>query len=548
MAKKILASLLIVFSLMVTVTTTSFAQTQDPPESDPIPLYDNPFDPHSDAQVIESYREAIEADNCATPSLECLVHQVFRFAALEFVNSTLYTEFRPTTSGDAGTGTPVAQRSGVLYGAGRLIGHMYANPAANTQTYVADLLNSAHITPRAYAQGLGFASLNPILELWKAFRNVAYMFFVVIFVIIGFMIMFRQRIGGQAAITAQQAIPNIIVSLIFVTFSYAIAGFLIDLMYVLMFLIIGIFGQTLPEGSQVLIDMNFRQILGALMGVGGATGSGLSNNIDLVSNLLASLTGLDGFANDALGAIGGLTLTVVLSIAILIGTIKLFFELLKSYASIIISVVTSPIILMMGAVPGKNPIRDWLKDLIGNLLPFPVVLFVLVIFYQFQSVGIGSVGNEGGFMPPFLLGRGQSGAIASLLGLALILALPEIVKNAKKGLVKDGFGTMVFKSATDSLKEGWKGGTLIPGTGIKAPGAKVAITAPLIGTSKSRTAQKEGKPTRLGAGLVGNRYYQAKRWWTQRETAQTSEPPVQSTAQQQQPSSVPRTGRRIVDN
>ncbi|GIK84480.1 MAG: hypothetical protein BroJett025_11020 [Patescibacteria group bacterium] len=487
MAKKALAILLVLFSFLVVTTKISYAQTPTPT---PIPLYDEPFSPQSDAGLVKSYRAAIDDDGCMTPSLECLVHQVFRFVSLEFVNSTLYTEFKPNIEEEA---QGPATNKNILASAGTLIGHFYGYPVANTQTYVADLMDSAHITPRAYAQGLGFASLNPILELWKAFRNVAYMFFVVIFIIIGFMIMFRQRIGGQAAITAQQAIPSVIVSLLLVTFSYAIAGFMIDMMYVLMFLIIGIFGQTLPDGSTNLIDMTILQVAGALFRATNVLSPG--ENIDLVSNLFGSLLEVPAL-NSVLGIVGGLTLTVVLAVAILIGTVRLFFELLKSYASIVISVVTSPIVLMMGAIPGKNPIVPWIKDLIGNLLPFPVVLLVLVLFYQFKAVGSGA-GNEGGFIPPFLIARGQANAIASLMGLALILALPEIVKDAKKGLVKEGFGSMVFKAAAESAKQGWKGGEIIPGAAWSAPG-KYGVSGSLV------PAVTVGAPLGAAGGAIGN--------------------------------------------
>lgn len=462
MAKKVFAVLFVVLTFLIGSVDISYAA-------------ESPWDPKTDTVTFDAYRDAIEADNCLTPSLECLVHQVFQFTAIEFVNSTLYTEFRPNFGNDDGSydpnnPTPVASspQTGILTGMGRIIGYMYAYPAANTQTYVADLMNSAHITPKAYAQGLGFSSLNPILSLWKSFRNIAYMFFVLIFIIIGFMIMFRQRISGQAAVTAQQAIPSVIISLIIVTFSYAIVGFMIDLMYLSMFLIVGVFAQTLPDGNQNLIDMNIRQIGGALFTAANVLQP--DENIDLVTNLIASLVG-ETTLGTALGVIGGLTLSVVLAIAILIGTVKLFFELLKSYASIIISVITSPVVLMMGAIPGRNPVVPWLKNIFGNLLPFPTVLFVLVLYYQFIGA-VNDTGNEGGFMPPFLLGTGQNKAIASLLGLALLLALPEIVKSVKKGLVTEGFGTMVFRAAAASAKEGWKGGELIPGTGIKVPGAQ----------------------------------------------------------------------------
>ncbi len=499
MAKKFLAVLFIFLSLMVATTRISFAQT---PGGE---ITNEPWKPSTESTEFKSYRQAIESDNCMTPSLECLVHQVFRFTALEFVNSTLYTEFKPQIGTPSG-GEPAVDlnspekiisysNQGFVHGAGRLIGTMYSYPAANTKTYVADVMNSAHITPKAYAQGLGFASLNPILELWKAFRNIAYMFFIVIFIIIGFMIMFRQRIGGQAAITAQQAIPSIIISLILVTFSYAIAGLLIDFMYLLMFLIIGIFGETLPDGSQNLIDLNIRQLAGQLF-IGA---DNPAENIDLVTNLFTSLIGSENLLTQGLGVIGGLTLTVVLAIAILIGTVKLFFELLKSYASVVLSVVTAPVVLMMGAIPGKNPVVPWIKDLIGNLLPFPTILLVLVIFFQFKSATSGD--NLGGFMPPYLLGRGQSGAITSLMGLAIILALPEIVKDVKKGLVREGFGTMVFKAAAESAKQGWKGGEIIPGVAATNT-ANLPYVGKYIGSGKNmlRSTAVATPTAAVGAG------------------------------------------------
>jgi hypothetical protein len=508
MVKKLLTILFIFVSLLLSSTTISFAQSGNE---------ENPWNQQNDSTAIANYRAAITDDNCLTPSLECLVHQVFQFASIEFVNSTLFSDFVPPGTGGDSEDEDVKKGGNILQGTGKLIGTMYANPAAKTSVYVADIMNSAHITPQAYAQGLGFSSLNPILELWKAFRNLAYMFFIIIFMIIGFMIMFRQRIGGQAAVTAQQAIPGVIVSLIFVTFSYAIAGLLIDAMYLIMFLIIGVFGETvgksLPGGGQNLIDLNIRQLGGLLMGAGGVPtigqvidGTAVGNpqdNIDLVSNLFSNLVDVNGNGDNLVaGVIGGLTLTVVLAIAILIGTIKLFFELLKSYASVIISVVTSPLILMMGAIPGKNPIVPWLKDLIGNLLPFPVVLLVLVIFFQFKDSGFADGNGAGGFMPPFLLNNGHASSIASLMGLALILALPEIVKRSKKGLVSDGgFGGIIFEAATNSAKSGWKGGELVPGWAA-------TNTARLSGLGSGKDFARKGAMgvSAVAGGIAGSVY------------------------------------------
>src|SRR5690606_32574905 len=127
---------------------------------------------------------------------------------------------------------------------------------------------------------------------------------------------------------------------------------------------------------------------------------------------------------------GGLTMSIILAVAILIGMVKLFIELLKSYASIIMNVIFAPLYLMMGAIPGKNAFSPWFKNMVGNLAAFPTVLLFVMMYKVFTSDLTGINGNAG-FMPPFLVGGGQSGIVAHLLGLAIILALPEIVKKIK---------------------------------------------------------------------------------------------------------------------
>ncbi len=415
-----------------------------------------------DAAQMQEYYSATR--DCSVPSLECLVFNVTRYIAIE-LSRTICTETNvdPVTTDDYGrlpTGTPIANRpASFMQGMGFAIGTMYQYPIANTRTYVADVLNSARISTPAYAQGVGFAALDPVLDLWKTFRNVAYMFFVVLFILIGFMIMFRAKISGQTVVTAQQAIPSIIISLILVTFSYAIGGFMIDLMYLFMFMIVGLFGQTFQNNPDI-VNYNILEIAGVMM---GAT-TNLGQNINVATQIVSSLVGNElSTAVQGLGLAGGITMSLVLAIVVLIGTFKLFFELLKSYASIVISIVTSPVILMMGAIPGKNPFWPWLWDLLGNLSAFPAVLLVIVLFYEFTSAASGI---DGGFMPPFLLARGQTGAIATLMGLALIIALPEIVKEVKKAVgAKDGIGTQIFGWAKANVQEAWKGNKYIPGAG-----------------------------------------------------------------------------------
>lgn len=331
---------------------------------------------------------------------------------------------------------------GLINTVNRGIVAMY-DPPASSQTYLADVLQHAKIIPEAQAQGLGFASLDPILETWKAFRNLAYLFFVIIFLVIGFMIMFRSKMG-QAAITVQQAIPSIIVALLAVTFSYAIAGFLIDLMYVLMYMISGLFSQ----GSD-LIDKNIFGLVGLMFNGFGS---------DVQSAVQGFMTGLLDAAilADAIGWVGGLAATVIVGLAILFSTFKIFFELLKSYISIILQVVFAPITLMMGAIPGKNVFMSWIKNMVGNLMMWPIVLICLIINRLLTSGTVaGTKAEIGGFMPPFLLGQGQGEIFPILVGIGILLVIPEIMKEAKKKLgVEDGIMGSLAGAAMKQIKQG----------------------------------------------------------------------------------------------
>lgn len=433
MAKKLLLVLFVVAMAFGNFASNTFAQEETTPE---------------DQRLIIQYREATE--KCAEPSLECLVHYTVKYVGIELTGGIVKLEGVGVSDAGSGGANPtansvdsginVAKKEGVVPALAYYIGEMYANPAANTHVYVADLLDSANIAKPAYAQGLGFGSLSPILELWKTFRNIAYTFYVFLFIVIGFLIMFRKKVGS-AAITAQQAIPSIIISLLFVTFSYAIAGILIDGMYLLMYLIIGMF-QTVFINNADVINFNIFDLAWTFMKNGGYEGAELGRNI--VEDMINQIIGNEALGS-AFGWVGGITVGLVIAIAVLIGTFKLFFELLRSYATIVLSVVVAPVQLMTGALPGNDPFRPWLKNLIANLSAFPVVLMVAVMFYVFTD---GTAAQEGGFMPPFLVGRGQVGAISNLMGLAILLAMPEIVKEIKKKLgASEGFGGMIMNAA-----------------------------------------------------------------------------------------------------
>jgi hypothetical protein len=126
-----------------------------------------------------------------------------------------------------------------------MISMTYTNPPASGVYWVTNTLQNAGFIPQSYAaEGMGFTMIKPLMNLWKIFRDIAYLVIVVVLIAVGFMIMFRTKINPQTVITVENSLPKIVIALLLITFSFAIAGFLIDLMYLLIVLAIGILSNN----------------------------------------------------------------------------------------------------------------------------------------------------------------------------------------------------------------------------------------------------------------------------------------------------------------
>ncbi|HYD34884.1 MAG TPA: hypothetical protein VD999_02355 [Vitreimonas sp.] len=380
----------------------------------------------------------------------------------------------------------VAYGGGAIGGINRAVVAMYENPPADTATYVADVLNSAHIVPQAYAQGLGFASLSPVLQAWKLFRNLAYLFLILVMLAIGFLIMFRQKMGSSA-VTAQQAIPNVILALFAVTFSYAIAGLLIDLMYVVMFLLVGVFGQETN-----LIDKNIVQLTIYILT------HGTLSSVDAIGDFIdGSLNGFGGVVSNAVSWLSEITLLIIILVVIIFSMMKLFFSLLKTYITIIMTITLSPLLLMTTAIPGRgSTFTGWIKSLVGNLAVFPAVLMVLIVYSHLIDARTGdSIGAEGtGFLPPYLFGSGTGDALTVLIGLGLVLALPEVVDKVKKALgAGDGgvFGELMGAAYKKVADRRGIATAMVGGAALGVGGAALGAGAGYLLAQRRRRAQGE---------------------------------------------------------
>lgn len=259
---------------------------------------------------------------------------------------------------------------GIINSMNGVITTMISNQGVSSKEYIADLGHNLGIVPKqAYAQGTGFAALSPILPLWKTMRDITYLFYVVIFMVVGFMILLRKKIDPRTVITIEAALPKLIITLILITFSYAIMGFILDIANLISTIIGNMFaGKYIATGSvklQELMNNNIFLLARPITNVGA-----LANQFaDLVSTAGSLISGLTW-----------LSVNLIFAFAVMFITFKIFFSLLGPFAGIVLSVIFAPIQLLMMAVPGSETnISSFLRNFISKVAVFPVVWSLLII-------------------------------------------------------------------------------------------------------------------------------------------------------------------------
>lgn len=230
-----------------------------------------------------------------------------------------------------------------------------------------------------YAAESGYQTLldSGITLLWSQVRNIAYVFFVVVMIAVGFMIMFRSKIGGQTLVTLGNFLPGVITSLILITFSFAIAGVLIDLGGIVTSLIDGIYtgnGGT-TSGINSITDVVMAMFTGGTAGtvlVTGGTAGGLA-----IGAIAASVAGAAAPVLAVAGLFALLIALVVMGV-LFVGGIKVIITLYKAFFGILLSVITGPIQIMIGAFPGNGySTTNWFLTLLRNVLTFPMVFAIV---------------------------------------------------------------------------------------------------------------------------------------------------------------------------
>lgn len=389
----------------------------------------------------------------------------------------------------------VESGGGAVGAMGNMIAMLYT-PPAHTGDYVVNLAQNFGITKSTFARqitfdcrdsasncqspknnnGVGFQGLSPLIKIWETFRNIVYLLFVLVFIVIGVAVMLRVKIDPRTVMTIQNQIPKLIIGIILVTFSFAIAGFLIDLMWVVIYLLYGVFASisTQIPGFDIY-SLNPQAIqgtspIGAIGGLGGINNianNGMGSIQSVISSLFDNTTGsviagiLGGIVGTAgcslflgpfalgcgivtgiiggaiggsiLGLLGGVIAYVIITAALLWALFRIWFTLLMAYIMILIDVVFAPFWILAGLVPGsKLSFSTWIRDMLGNLAAFPAVFIMFLLGKTFMNVfATPAAMSNGQFVPPLIGNPGDVKSFGALIGIGIILSTPGAVKMMK---------------------------------------------------------------------------------------------------------------------
>ncbi|MCL4365671.1 hypothetical protein M1437_00380, partial [Patescibacteria group bacterium] len=293
-----------------------------------------------------------------------------------------------------------------------VIGILYQNPPVRTADYLASIGQDMGIIKVANAQviGSGAQVLNPILRLWQVSRNISYVLMIIIFLVIGLMVMFRNKLNPQTVITAQAALPGLVIGLIMITFSYFFAGLISDMAFVgtnvVGYYFSAVRGQTSTPQNLVedLKDKNVLNIVSPLTGlVDKNTASNmlssiwpsLSESAQQLMTLLGvfltvqttgqgtewlkaiPLVGAPAQAIVSIAAGGaaltnptamiGIALAFVATAILLYAMIKLLLRLINVYLTIIFLTLSAPFQLLAASLPGRQGMAtSWILNMLAN--------------------------------------------------------------------------------------------------------------------------------------------------------------------------------------
>lgn len=371
---------------------------------------------------------------------------------------------------------PHTKNSGGLVGvASNMIGALYT-PTTSTSLYFNTVASNFGIVQHAYAApsclqtnpawGYGFCGLQPLLQAWEAMRNIAYMFLILIFVLIGVGIMLRLKIDPRTVMTIQNQIPRVIVAILLITFSYAIAAVMIDAMWFTTYVGINTLTSFCPSntslcnpdtGNGTKLSYNATKTLvdtplTYVNQVFHTDNPGIFHITDAVSVEIQAIvhqlildvinggnqpdcSWLPSHWDDCIkAAVAGffsflarIIMELIILITVIILLFRVWWHLLKAYIFILVSVITAPLWIVLGLLPSKPlGFEKWMRTIFSNLAVFPATVLLFVVARIFEEIFKAAPNPQDTFIPP-LVGNPVAKDFGALIAFGVILMTPTLL-------------------------------------------------------------------------------------------------------------------------
>lgn len=382
----------------------------------------------------------------------------------------------------------VENGSGLIGLTGNLIAMTYKMPTS-TSDYINYLASNFGLTKKTYAAdsnpceaagtggiakyGAGFCSVSPLTPIWAAMRNLVYLIFTIIFVLIGLGIMLRINIDPRTVMTLENQIPKIIIGILLVTFSLAIAGLLIDAMYVIIYLLGSVFnnvatsaGITFPNPPYPT-GTTFAGTYGSITTSSSPIDATQYFHADFVGGIAEAMssviasnihTGVVIFGTDILKAGAQLVLFLIFLLAFWIAILRVWISLIMAYIMVLLDVVFAPFWFLLGLLPGGSlgP-GAWLRDIAANLAVFPVTIAMFALGIIFLNMPThGAAGQL--FNPPLVGGfkygyaSGNDFILGQLIAFGFLFMTPQALSMVKSAIKAPKLNVgPVFQPASSAL-------------------------------------------------------------------------------------------------
>lgn len=378
--------------------------------------------------------------------------------------------------------------------------------------YTKNLIKKFNPVSEVKAQGYGFQGLTWLQKYWAGFRNMAYALLVLIIIVFAFMIMFRVKLNPQTVITVQSALPKIIIAIILITFSYAIAGFAIDLMYV----ISGLFVILLKLAGFASANSNNAWYMISGTGAGYSIAGGFwvffvmlgYAVIFFISAVWSFVTTIVGGASifGAVVSVIFMLLAVWCLVLMIWYTLKIPYVLLKTLISFYVSVITAPVQILAGTIIPSMGFGAWFKRIMADILVFPVMGLLFWLAWSTLWTSYAQAWRDlarGWWLPdsqlwaPGIIGSAadMAGIIWLAISFGIIVLIPKVPELLKSMIMGEKFAGTGIGEALGPIRQ--------YGPGVGTYGLRELAQGRYPITGKELPSKTDGRVSKAAGWLWG---------------------------------------------